>query len=88
MPSSSCSTSRWISVVADRAGHDRRYAVDATRLHGIGWRPAHGFADALAETVGWQYENEAWWRPLKSGEYRDYYRRQYGARLAGGVAVD
>ena len=51
-----------VRSIADRAGHDRRYAVDATRLHGIGWRPAHDFADALAETVGWYRDNEAWWR--------------------------
>ena len=77
-----------IRSVADRAGHDRRYAVDSSRVHALGWRPAHDFADALAETVRWYREHEAWWRPLKSGEYRDYYRRQYGTRLAGSAAVD
>jgi dTDP-glucose 4,6-dehydratase len=77
-----------VRSVEDRAGHDRRYSVDCSKLAALGWTPAHSFADALAATVAWYREHEAWWRPLKSGEYLDYYRRQYGDRLAAGAAVE
>ena len=77
-----------VRSVEDRAGHDRRYSVDCAKLTALGWTPAHSFADALAATVAWYREHEAWWRPLKSGEYLDYYRRQYGDRLAAGAAVE
>jgi dTDP-glucose 4,6-dehydratase len=74
--------------VEDRPGHDRRYSVDCTKLRGLGWSPAHSFGDALRETVDWYRRREDWWRPLKSGEYREYYRRQYGSRLQAGSAVE
>jgi dTDP-glucose 4,6-dehydratase len=70
-----------IRHVQDRAGHDRRYALDSSKAHALGWQPAQSFEDALAATVRWYQENEAWWRPLKSGEYAAYYTQQYGARL-------
>jgi dTDP-glucose 4,6-dehydratase len=69
-----------IRPVTDRPGHDRRYAVDTSKLHALGWTPAHRFDDALAATVAWYRANEAWWRPIKSGEFRAYYARQYGSR--------
>jgi dTDP-glucose 4,6-dehydratase len=69
-----------IQPVKDRLGHDRRYALDSSKLHALGWRPAHGFDDALAATVDWYREHVAWWRPLKSGEFRNYYERQYVKR--------
>ncbi len=69
-----------IRPVADRPGHDRRYALDTRKLRALGWEPAHAFEDALAATVAWYRANEAWWRPLKSGEFRAYYERQYGRR--------
>jgi dTDP-glucose 4,6-dehydratase len=71
---------RLIQAVTDRPGHDRRYAVDTTRLRALGWQPVHSFEDALAATVAWYRTHEAWWRPLKSGEFKAYYDRQYGAR--------
>ena len=71
---------RLIRAVADRPGHDRRYAVDCTKVSELGWAPRHPFATALATTVAWYREHEAWWRPLKSGEFRAYYERQYGSR--------
>jgi dTDP-glucose 4,6-dehydratase len=71
---------RLIQAVTDRPGHDRRYAVDTTKLRALGWQPVHSFEDALAATVAWYRAHEAWWRPLKSGEFRAYYDRQYGAR--------
>jgi dTDP-glucose 4,6-dehydratase len=77
-----------IRMVEDRPGHDRRYAVDCTRLRALGWRPQHEFRGALRDTVAWYRANEAWWRPLKSGEYVDYYRRQYATRLASGTALE
>jgi len=68
--------------VDDRPGHDRRYSVDSGRVRALGWEPRREFEAGLAETVGWYRENRAWWEPLKSGEYLDYYKRQYAERLA------
>jgi dTDP-glucose 4,6-dehydratase len=84
-------TGRELSLVRrvpDRPGHDRRYSVDCSKLASLGWEPAHDFASALAETVAWYRDREDWWRPLKGGEYLDYYRRQYGDRLAASAAVE
>ena len=69
-----------IQPVADRPGHDRRYALDCTKLWQLGWAPRYPFASALETTVRWYRDNTAWWRPLKSGEFRAYYERQYGSR--------
>ena len=69
-----------IQPVADRPGHDRRYALEAAKLAQLGWTPRYAFAAALDATVRWYREHEAWWRPLKSGEFRVYYERQYGRR--------
>jgi len=69
-----------IRPVKDRAGHDRRYSLDSTKVRGLGWAPRHPFGEALAATVSWYREREAWWRPLKSGEFRAYYQQQYGHR--------
>jgi len=69
-----------IRPVKDRPGHDRRYSLDSTKVRGLGWTPRHAFGEALAETVRWYREREAWWRPLKSGEFRAYYQQQYGHR--------
>jgi dTDP-glucose 4,6-dehydratase len=71
---------RLIQAVTDRPGHDRRYALDATKLWELGWAPRYPFASALEATVRWYREHEGWWRPLKSGEFRAYYERQYGRR--------
>jgi dTDP-glucose 4,6-dehydratase len=69
-----------IRAVADRPGHDRRYALDASKVRQLGWAPRVPFAEALESTVRWYREHDAWWRPLKSGEFRAYYERQYGRR--------
>jgi dTDP-glucose 4,6-dehydratase len=69
-----------IAPVADRPGHDRRYSLDSAKIRALGWAPRHAFADALAATVAWYGAHAAWWRPLKSGEFAAYYRRQYGSR--------
>jgi dTDP-glucose 4,6-dehydratase len=69
-----------ITFVADRAGHDRRYALDTSKVEALGWESRHSFDEALERTVRWYADNQDWWRPIKSGEYRDYYRRQYEER--------
>jgi dTDP-glucose 4,6-dehydratase len=66
--------------VTDRLGHDRRYALDASKVRALGWSPRVGFAQGLSETVDWYRERTDWWRPIKSDEFRDYYRRQYALR--------
>ena len=71
-----------ISFVPDRPGHDRRYSVDCSKLRGLGWEPDYSFEAALNATVDWYVNNGDWWRPLKSGEYLDYYKRNYGNRAA------
>jgi dTDP-glucose 4,6-dehydratase len=70
-----------VRYVADRPGHDRRYALDAGRLRATGWRTRRSFADGLAETIAWYEEHRAWWEAVKSGAYREYYDRLYGSRL-------
>ncbi|MBP1654411.1 MAG: dTDP-glucose 4,6-dehydratase [Bacteroidetes bacterium] len=70
-----------ITFVRDRPGHDRRYAIDATKTRAeIGWEPAHSFEKGLQETVDWYRHNESWWRRVMSGAYRDYYRTMYDER--------
>ena len=66
--------------VADRPGHDRRYAVNTAKARALGWVPRVDFSQGLLDTVAWYRDNEAWWRPLKSGEFLEYYRRQYAHR--------
>ena len=66
-----------IEFVADRPGHDYRYALDITRITGLGWEPKVTFAEGLEQTVMWYRDHPEWWRPLKSGEYWEYYRRNY-----------
>jgi len=72
-----------IRPVEDRVGHDRRYSLDAGKLRRLGWAPQVPFERGIDETVRWYVEHEAWWRPIKDhdGEFRRYYREQYGARL-------
>ncbi|HVY62510.1 MAG TPA: dTDP-glucose 4,6-dehydratase [Planctomycetota bacterium] len=72
-----------IRYVTDRPGHDRRYAIDASKAkRELGWAPRIGFEDGLARTVAWYRANEAWWKRLKDPKFADYYHRQYGAREA------
>jgi dTDP-glucose 4,6-dehydratase len=70
-----------ITYVTDRPGHDRRYSLSAERTEGLGWRAEVGFDEGLAATVDWYRENEEWWAPIRSGDYRTYYERQYGTAL-------
>jgi dTDP-glucose 4,6-dehydratase len=71
-----------IEFVADRPGHDRRYSLASAKLEQLGWAPQVGFDEGIERTVGWYRDNEDWWAPLRSGEYRDYYQRQYGKALS------
>ena len=71
-----------IKHVPDREGHDRRYAMNCDKLRALGWQRQYSFDSALEATVDWYRNNEWWWRKIKTGEYLDYYKRQYGARLA------
>lgn len=71
-----------IRHVEDRPGHDRRYALNCDKAHALGWRPTHDFEHGLAATVQWYVDNAWWWQPIKSGEFRAYYQKQYAARLA------
>ena len=71
-----------IKRVADRPGHDRRYALDSAKLKALGWQPSHDFETGVAETIDWFKQNEWWWRPIKSGEFKAYYAQQYAERLA------
>lgn len=68
-----------IRRVPDRPGHDRRYAIDSSKLRALGWHPQTTWEEGMAKTVQWYKENQDWWRRIKSGEFREYYRRQYAA---------
>jgi dTDP-glucose 4,6-dehydratase len=71
-----------IEYVDDRPGHDRRYSLESSKLRReLGWRPAVDFNAGVQRTVEWYRDNESWWAPIRSGEYRDYYERQYGRSL-------
>lgn len=67
--------------VGDRAGHDQRYALDCTRIHGLGWRATVDLATTMARTIDWYVEHEAWWRKIRNSEdFQAFYKRQYGNR--------
>jgi dTDP-glucose 4,6-dehydratase len=70
-----------IEYVTDRPGHDRRYSLGSEKTEGLGWTAAVGFDEGLERTVAWYRDNEWWWEPIRSGEYREYYERQYGRAL-------
>lgn len=72
-----------IQFVEDRPGHDRRYAIDATKIRReLGWAPTIPFDEGLASTVKWYQENETWWRRVQSGEYQSFFETQYSTRLS------
>ena len=70
-----------IEHVTDRPGHDRRYSLSSDRVRELGWAPETHFAEGLERTVEWYRENEWWWEPIRSGEYRAYYEQHYGRAL-------
>jgi dTDP-glucose 4,6-dehydratase len=68
-----------IRYVKDRPGHDRRYAIDSSKIASeLGWEPQYGFERAMEETVSWYVENRRWWEEIKSGKYVEYYNKLYG----------
>jgi dTDP-glucose 4,6-dehydratase len=70
-----------IQAITDRPGHDRRYALDCTKIQALGWQSRHSFEEAIEATVRWYVGNEWWWRKIKSGaHYEEYYERQYAGR--------
>jgi dTDP-glucose 4,6-dehydratase len=70
--------------VEDRAGHDRRYSLDASKLRSLGWEPRREWESGIRATIDWYRANRGWWEPIKrSGGFREYYEKQYAARLAG-----
>lgn len=69
-----------LTHVTDRQGHDRRYALDTSRLRSLGWEPEMEFEQGLRDTITWYRDNRAWWEPIKSGEFAGYYRSNYAAR--------
>ncbi len=72
---------KYVKYVQDRPGHDRRYAIDATKIkRELGWEPKYRFEQAIKTTIQWYRDNEAWWRQIKSGEYLKYYATQYAGK--------
>jgi dTDP-glucose 4,6-dehydratase len=70
-----------IEYVTDRPGHDRRYSLASEKVRALGWEAQVSFVDGLPKTVEWYRENTWWWEPIRSGDYRAYYERQYGTAL-------
>jgi dTDP-glucose 4,6-dehydratase len=71
-----------IGYVKDRPGHDRRYAIDSTKIQTeLGWKPAYQFEDGIETTIKWYVENESWWRKVMSGEYLKYYEKNYSSKI-------
>jgi len=74
-------TEDMIEYVKDRPGHDRRYAIDSTKIEvELGWNPKFNFVDAVSQTIKWYLDNKQWWERIISGEYQNYYQTQYGLR--------
>jgi dTDP-glucose 4,6-dehydratase len=71
-----------MEYVTDRPGHDRRYSLASDKVSALGWEAEVHFAEGLERTVAWYRDNADWWQPIRSGEYREYYERQYGRALS------
>lgn len=69
-----------IEYVQDRPGHDKRYAIDPVKLEKLGWQPTYNFEDGLTQTIQWYVENKDWWEKIITGEYRDYFKKQYAEK--------
>jgi dTDP-glucose 4,6-dehydratase len=75
-------TEEQITYVKDRPGHDRRYAIDSTKIQTeLGWKPAYQFEDGIETTIKWYVKNENWWRKVMSGEYLKYYEKNYSGKI-------
>jgi dTDP-glucose 4,6-dehydratase len=74
----------FIEYVKDRPGHDRRYAIDTKKIRALGWKPQVSFKKGIKLTIDWYKKNENWWKKIKSGEYLEYYQKQYAGRSLKG----
>lgn len=71
-----------ITFVKDRLGHDRRYAIDSTKIQkDLGWKPRYSFEEGIKETIQWYLDNRSWWEKVKSGQYQEYYQKMYLKKL-------
>lgn len=71
-----------ITFVKDRPGHDRRYAIDSSKIQNeLGWKPSHKFEEGIRKTINWYKENESWWKKVMSGEYMKYYEQNYAQKI-------
>ena len=70
-----------LTYVKDRPGHDRRYSLGSEKVRALGWEAQVRFDEGLERTVAWYRDNRDWWEPIRSGDYRAYYERQYGRAL-------
>jgi dTDP-glucose 4,6-dehydratase len=70
-----------IEFVADRLGHDKRYAIDPTKLEKLGWKPTYTFESGISQTIEWYVTNKWWWEDIISGEYKNYFEKQYRLNL-------
>jgi dTDP-glucose 4,6-dehydratase len=66
-----------IAFVKDRLGHDKRYAIDPTKLEQLGWKPTYTFETGIEQTIQWYLDNKEWWEQIVSGEYQNYFVKQY-----------
>jgi len=66
-----------IEFVQDRLGHDKRYAIDPSKLEALGWKPTYTFESGIQQTIQWYLDNENWWKEILNGEYRSYFEKQY-----------
>ena len=81
-PESSGQTGISDQYVKDRPGHDRRYAIDPTKIETeLGWKPKYNFDTGIAQTIQWYLDNEDWWKHIISGEYQNYFAEMYKDRL-------
>ena len=79
---------QFVTYVKDRPGHDRRYAIDASKIKNeLGWEPKYQFDSAIKQTIQWYRDNENWWRSIKSGEYLKYYETQYARDNGMSIAI-
>ena len=70
-----------VTFVADRKGHDMRYAIDPTKIYNeLGWLPETKFEDGIKKTIDWYLNNEKWWKDIISGEYKDYFNKMYSGK--------
>ncbi|WP_264739726.1 dTDP-glucose 4,6-dehydratase [Cytobacillus firmus] len=70
-----------IEFVEDRLGHDKRYAIDPTKLENLGWKPTYTFETGIAQTIQWYLDNQEWWKQIISGEYQEYFEMQYSKKF-------